>query len=81
MAKDPVLDRVVLQLSDTDCLTFRAFTEGGCLTLGGLGAGKTSTVGETTARSLLQVPSDKNVRPYGGLILSVKSDEPARFSD
>ena len=72
MAKDPILDRVILQLSPTDSLTFRDLTAGGCLTLGGLGAGKTSTVGAMAARSFLS-------GPYGGVILSVKSDEPDQW--
>jgi len=69
MPKDPILDRPILQLSDRDAVTFRQLSAGGCLTLGGLGAGKTSSVGQLAARSLLS-------GPYGALILSVKSDEP-----
>jgi hypothetical protein len=72
VAKDPILDRVILQLTERDVLRFRDLTEGGCLTLGGLGAGKTTTVGRMAAMSFLQ-------GPYGGLILTVKSDETERW--
>lgn len=60
MAKDPVLDRIVLRLSDTDVIRFRDLIEGGCYITGGLGSGKTSTVGKAIAISLLQkgAPSD-----------------------
>lgn len=54
MAKDPVLDRVILRLSDTDELRFRDLVEGGCYITGGLGSGKTSTVAKALALSLLQ---------------------------
>jgi hypothetical protein len=69
MAFDPILDRVILQLTAQDAIRFRDVAAGGCLTLGGLGSGKTSTVGAMAARSFLS-------GPYGGAILSVKGDEP-----
>lgn len=54
MAKDPVLDRIVIRLSDTDVIRFRDLIEGGCYITGGLGSGKTSNVGKALALSLLQ---------------------------
>jgi hypothetical protein len=54
MAKDPVLDRVILRLSESDVIRFRDLIEGGCYITGGLGSGKTSTVGKLLALSLLQ---------------------------
>ena len=54
MAKDPVLDRVIIRLSETDVIRFRDLIEGGCYITGGLGSGKTSTVGKAIAMSLLQ---------------------------
>jgi hypothetical protein len=54
MPNDPVLDRIVLRLSDTDVIRFRDLIEGGCYITGGLGSGKTSTVGKLLALSLLQ---------------------------
>ncbi len=56
MAKDPVLDRIILRLTDTDVIRFRDLIEGGCFITGGLGSGKTSTVGRALALSLLQKP-------------------------
>ncbi len=49
MAKDPVLDREILRLSDTDILRFRDLIEGGCFITGGLGSGKSSTVAKDLA--------------------------------
>jgi hypothetical protein len=72
MAKDPILDRVILQLSERDGIRFRDLAAGGCLTLGGLGSGKTANVGTMAARSILS-------GPYGCAILSVKSDEPEHW--
>jgi hypothetical protein len=53
MAKDPILDRVILQLSDKDVVRFRDIIEGGCLITGGLGSGKSSTSARNLALSLL----------------------------
>ena len=68
MPKDPILDRVILQLSEQDAVRFRDIIEGGCLISGGLGSGKSSTSARNLALSLLQ-------SGYGGLVLTVKSDE------
>jgi hypothetical protein len=53
MPKDPILDRVILQLSDVDVVRFRDVIEGGCLITGGLGSGKSSTSARNLALSLL----------------------------
>jgi hypothetical protein len=71
MAKDPILDTIILQYSQYDCSTFRDLAAGGCLTLGGLGSGKTANVFFLAVRSVLS-------GPYGAAFFSVKSDEPAR---
>ena len=68
MPKDPILDRVILQLSQQDAVRFRDIIEGGCLISGGLGSGKSSTSARNIALSLL-------ASGYGGLVLTVKSDE------
>ena len=68
MPKDPILDRVILQLSQQDAVRFRDIIEGGCLITGGLGSGKSSTSARNIALSLL-------ASGYGGLVLTVKSDE------
>jgi hypothetical protein len=68
MPKDPVLDRTIVQLSETDVIRFRDLIEGGCLITGGLGSGKSSTSARTLALSFLRAG-------YGGLVLTVKSDE------
>jgi hypothetical protein len=72
MAKDTVLDREMLWLSQTDCLRFRDIIEGGTLITGGLGSGKSSTSARAFALSFLQ-------SGMGGLVLTVKSDECERF--
>jgi hypothetical protein len=72
MAKDPVLDREILRLSDTDILRFRDLIEGGCFITGGLGSGKSSTVAKDLAMSFLY-------SGMGGLVLTVKSDETAHW--
>ena len=66
--KDPILDREIIRLSDTDIVRFRDIIEGGCLITGGLGSGKSSTSAKTIALSFLTAG-------YGGLVLTVKSDE------
>jgi hypothetical protein len=68
MPTDPVLDRNMILLSDTDALRFRDLIEGGTLITGGLGSGKSSTSGKNLAMSFLRAG-------LGGLILTVKSDE------
>jgi hypothetical protein len=68
MAKDPVLDREILQLSEHDFIRFRDLIEGGCYITGGLGSGKSSTVAKDIAMSFLYAG-------MGGLVLTVKSDE------
>jgi hypothetical protein len=72
MPKDPVLDKEILKLSDVDVIRFRDIIEGGCFVSGGLGAGKSSTVLHQLAMSFLY-------SGFGGLILTVKSDETARW--
>ena len=72
MPKDPVLDRTIVQLSETDVIRFRDLIEGGCLITGGLGSGKSSTSARTLALSFLRAG-------YGGLVLTVKSDETAHW--
>jgi hypothetical protein len=68
MAKDPVLDREILRLSENDTVRFRDIIEGGCLITGGLGSGKSSTSARNIALSFLSAG-------FGGLVLTVKSDE------
>jgi hypothetical protein len=68
MPKDPVLDREIVRLSNSDVIRFRDLIEGGCLITGGLGSGKSSTSARTLALSFLSAG-------YGGLVLTVKSDE------
>jgi hypothetical protein len=68
MPKDPLLDRIILQLSHEDAIRFRDAIEGGIAIFGGLGSGKSSTVARLTAMALLHAG-------MGGLILTVKSDE------
>jgi hypothetical protein len=68
MKKDPLLDRTILQLSETDVLPFRRLIEGGTLITGGLGSGKSSTSGRALAMGFLRAG-------LGGLICTVKSDE------
>jgi hypothetical protein len=62
MPKDPILDRVILRLSEKDVVRFRDIIEGGCFITGGLGSGKTSNVGKALALSLLhkQDEGDRN---------------------
>jgi len=72
MAKDPILDREILRLSDSDSLRFRDIIEGGCFVSGGLGSGKSSTVAKDLAKSFLY-------SGMGGLVLTVKSDETAHW--
>jgi hypothetical protein len=72
MPKDPVLDEVMVQLTDQDAIRFRDCIEGGVLITGGLGSGKSSTSARTLAKAFLR--SGK-----GGLVLAVKSDEPANW--
>jgi len=69
MAKDPILDRVILKVSDGDEIRFRDMAAGGCLVLGGLGSGKTKNVGEMVSNAILS-------GPYGCAVFSVKGDEP-----
>jgi len=68
MPKDPILDREILRLSDSDIVRFRDIIEGGCLITGGLGSGKSSTSAKDLALSFLTAG-------FGGLVLTVKSDE------
>jgi hypothetical protein len=72
MPKDPVLDRIILQLSKTDAIRFRDIIEGGCFITGGLGSGKSSTIAKDLAMSFLYAG-------MGGLVLTVKSDETANW--
>jgi hypothetical protein len=72
MPKDPVLDEVMIQLSDKDAIRFRDCIEGGILVTGGLGSGKSSTSSRTVALAFLRTGK-------GGLVLTVKSDETARW--
>jgi hypothetical protein len=72
VATNPVLDRPMLQLSDTDFLRFRDLIEGGALITGGLGSGKSSTSAKSLAMSFLEAG-------MGGLVLTVKSDETEHF--
>jgi hypothetical protein len=68
MAKDPILDRVMLDLSETDRVRFRDLIEGGVGIFGGLGSGKSSTSARMIALAFLRAG-------LGGLVLTVKSDE------
>jgi hypothetical protein len=74
MPKDPVLDREILRLSDSDVVRFRDIIEGGCLITGGLGSGKSSTSARNLALSFL-------ASGFGGLVLTVKSDETAHWKE
>jgi hypothetical protein len=74
MAKDPVLDRDIIPLSETDALRFRDLIEGGCFITGGLGSGKSSAVLKYFAKALLN-------EGMGGLVLTVKSDETRHWID
>jgi type IV secretory pathway TraG/TraD family ATPase VirD4 len=68
MAKDPVLDLILLWLSEIDPMRFRDVIEGGLFLSGGLGAGKSSTFLFMLAMAFLRALT-------GGLVLTVKSDE------
>jgi hypothetical protein len=74
MPKDPLLDRIILQLAPEDAIRFRDAIEGGIAVFGGLGSGKSSTVGRLIALSLL-------FEGMGGLILTVKSDETEHWKE
>src|SRR5260370_14663309 len=75
MAKrDELLDRPILQLSESDVLTFRALIEGGTLITGGLGSGKSSTSKRALACGFLRAG-------LGGLVLTVKSTETQHWID
>jgi hypothetical protein len=74
MPKDHLLDRVILQLAPDDAIRFRDAIEGGIAVFGGLGSGKSSTVGRLIALSLL-------FEGMGGLILTVKSDETEHWKE
>jgi hypothetical protein len=67
-APQDILDRPMLQLSDSDVLRFRDLIEGGTLITGGLGSGKSSTSGKNLLMAFLRAN-------LGGLILTVKSNE------
>lgn len=71
MAKDPVLDRTLLQLSDKDALRIRDGLEG-IITTASSGGGKSSTVLRQLAMSILNAQ-------MGALVLTVKSDETERW--
>jgi hypothetical protein len=70
--RNDILDRRILSLSEKDHLTLRALIEGGTLITGRLGSGKSSTSGRALAQGFLRAG-------LGGLILTVKSDEPDRW--
>jgi type IV secretory pathway TraG/TraD family ATPase VirD4 len=72
MPEDPVLDRIILQLSKTDPIRFRDIIEGGLFVSGGLGSGKSSTV-------LFQLAMACLIAGFGFLVLTVKSDETAHW--
>lgn len=72
MPRDPLLDRIILQLAPQDAIRFRDGIEGGIAVFGGLGSGKSSTVGRLIALALLYAG-------MGGLVLTVKSDETQHF--
>ncbi|HTV53589.1 MAG TPA: hypothetical protein VMI06_01600 [Terriglobia bacterium] len=74
MPKDPLLDRVILRLSNGDDVRFRDIIEGGCLGTGGLGSGKSSALLRALAMALL-------LALMGGLVLTVKSDETRHWID
>jgi hypothetical protein len=74
MPKDPLLDRIILQLSPNDAIRFRDAIEGGIAVLGGLGSGKSSTVGRLIALAVL-------FAGMGGLVLTVKSDETEHWKE
>lgn len=74
MALDPILDKVIFNLSTGDRVRFRQIIEGGLFLTGGLGAGKSSTLLYLLAMALLRAG-------MGGLVLTVKSDETAHWID
>lgn len=68
MKRDDVLDRPILALSESDCVTARMLCEG-CLITGAPGSGKTTSSGKNAAYGLLRIPHS------GALILTAKSEE------
>lgn len=74
MAKDNVLNRRLLSLSETDHIDCRAAVEGTLVT-GAPGAGKSANAGKQYAHALLRVPNS------GGLILTAKREETDAWID
>jgi hypothetical protein len=72
MASDPILDRVILSLSEADHVTTRTAVEGILIT-GAPGSGKTTCSGKQLAYGLLLTPG------MGGLVLTAKAEETANW--
>jgi len=68
MAKQDILDRPILSLSEKDNLRLRDLVEGTLIT-GAPGSGKSSTSGKQIAFGLLRTPG------MGGLVLTAKAEE------
>jgi len=67
--EDPILDRIVLSLTDKDDhVTVRTLNQGTLITASA-GGGKTTTVGKQLACGMLRVPNS------GGLVLTAKAEE------
>ena len=71
---DPILDRPVLSLSDTDHLRMLDLVEGVFIS-GAPGSGKSSTSGKQLAHALLRIPNT------GGLVLTAKAEETQNWID
>jgi hypothetical protein len=74
MPQDPILDRQILSLSETDHLCMRDFVEG-TLIAGAPGSGKTTGPGKNTAYGFLETPD------MGGLVLTAKAEETQNWID
>src|ERR1700685_1210740 len=72
MAKDQLLDRVILSFSERDHASIRTLINGGVLITGGLGQGKSST-------SLKQICYGALRAGLGALFTTVKSSDTADY--
>jgi len=72
--RDPILDRPVLSLSESDQLCVRDLAEGTLIT-GAPGSGKSSTSGRQLGYGLLRTPNT------GGLVLTAKAEETQNWID
>ena len=72
--RDPILDRPMLSLSESDQLCVRDLVEGTLIT-GAPGSGKSSTSGKQIGYGLLRTPN------MGGLVLTAKAEETQNWID